>query len=83
MVLHETRQVLVVYQNKVQVICYENGGGKADDGTSPRCLPLEHNFSFFKVARELQALKAQQEKGESETEAALLKQAVKELYGRT
>ena len=61
-VLNSIRQMAVVYQNKIQFVCYEEGfsdGQLLGDapGACRSKLPLAHDFNFHKVAGETQALK--------------------------
>jgi hypothetical protein len=80
-ILHGTRQMLVIYANRVHLLSYEQGvrsskaayranpslfsscsfgGGSGDgNGSAPvlqnlQHLPLEHEFTFFRVQREAQ-----------------------------
>ena len=62
LVLHSIRQMVVVYQNKIQFVCYEegfsNGQFKEEASSDVQSnLPLAHDFTFDKVAGETQALK--------------------------
>jgi len=62
--LHNFRQLLVYWQNTVQLICYESSESGGDSwrdlsGGTPareRKLPLHHNFNFHKVAMDSYAL---------------------------
>ena len=62
LILHGMRQMVVVYQNKLQFICYEEGSN--DDSmksnytkkSRPK-LPLANDFTFEKVAGETQTLR--------------------------
>ena len=53
--MHDFRQILIYWQNTVQVVCYE--GNRENPGGLPvpireRQLPVYHDFSFNKVAVE-------------------------------
>ena len=54
--LYDYRQILVTWRDTVQLICYEGdcehvqGGRHVPD--CERTLPLNHDFSFHKVAME-------------------------------
>lgn len=62
LVLHSIRQMVMVYQNKIQFVCYEEGfsdgqfKGETSGDVSSK-LPLAHDFTFHKVTGETQALK--------------------------
>ena len=63
LILHSIRQMVVVYQNKLQFVCYEEGffdgqfRAGSSGGESRSKLPLAHDFTFHKVTGETQALK--------------------------
>jgi len=65
-VVHATRQMLLMFQNKVQVVCYEGMEMSYNkylpftqaEGLHQVQNPLSHHFSFYHVAEEAKDLEA-------------------------